>query len=151
MGVQVAQRVVQQTVDDITGKDIVEGQGETVRFAVNGMEYEIDLDDKNAKKFHDALAFYIDHGRKVGRGNDPPRPRGWPVGLAGLRPCGGAEVGGVQRVHGESAWADQGRGPRRLPGGGELTQSTGGSARRRHSLGEAAVSAFAGARSGVRL
>lgn len=62
-----AQRVVTALVDDVTGKEIPQGEGETIRFAVNGTQYEIDLDAKNAEKFHKALGFYIDHGRKVGR------------------------------------------------------------------------------------
>ena len=71
-----AQRVIQQLVDDITGKEIPAGEGENIRFAVNGTEYEIDLDEKNTKKFHDAMAFYIDHGRRVGRSNVSPIRRG---------------------------------------------------------------------------
>jgi hypothetical protein len=63
----VAQRVVTALVDDVTGEEIPLGEGETIRFAVNGTQYEIDLDTRNAEKFHKALAFYIDHGRKVGR------------------------------------------------------------------------------------
>jgi hypothetical protein len=63
----VAQRVVTALIDDVTGKEIPQGEGETIRFAVNGTQYEIDLDTKGAEKFHKALAFYIDHGRKVGR------------------------------------------------------------------------------------
>ena len=62
-----AQRVVTALVDDVTGKEIPQGEGETIRFAVNGTQYEIDLDTKGAEKFHKTLAFYIDHGRKVGR------------------------------------------------------------------------------------
>jgi hypothetical protein len=63
----VAQRVVTALVDDVTGKEIPPGEGETIRFAVNGTQYEIDLDARGAEKFHKTLGFYIDHGRKVGR------------------------------------------------------------------------------------
>lgn len=62
-----AQRVQTILTDDITGKEIAAGEGETISFAVDGTTYEIDLDTKSAKKFHETLAFYIDHGRKVGR------------------------------------------------------------------------------------
>lgn len=67
-----AQRVIQRLVDDITGKEIPEGHGETITFAVNGVQYEIDLDDKGAAKFHSTLQYYIDHARKAGRTNVSP-------------------------------------------------------------------------------
>jgi Lsr2 len=41
---------------------------ETVRFGVGGSEYEIDLNKKNAKAFRKALAPYVEHARKAGRG-----------------------------------------------------------------------------------
>jgi hypothetical protein len=62
-----AQQVVTKLVDDITGKEIPDGEGETIQFAFNGVSYEIDLDTKNAKKFTDAITFYIDHGRRLGK------------------------------------------------------------------------------------
>jgi hypothetical protein len=43
-----AQRVITQLVDDIDGKEIAEGAGETVSFALDGVSYEIDLSSKNA-------------------------------------------------------------------------------------------------------
>lgn len=55
-------------VDDISGDELADGKGETVKFALDGTTYEIDLGDKNAKKLRDALAPYIEAGRKVGRG-----------------------------------------------------------------------------------
>ena len=68
-----AQQVVTKLVDDITGKEIPDGEGETIQFAFNGVSYEIDLDAKNAKKFTDAITFYIDHGRRLGRTGAPAR------------------------------------------------------------------------------
>lgn len=62
-----AQKVQTILVDDISGKEIPAGQGETIGFAVNGTQYSIDLDDKSAKKFYEALSFYVDHATKVGR------------------------------------------------------------------------------------
>jgi Lsr2 len=41
---------------------------ETVRFAVEGTEYEIDLNKKNAAALRKQLAPFIDHARKAGRG-----------------------------------------------------------------------------------
>lgn len=64
-----AQRTVVELTDDLDGKPIPEGQGETVTFALEGKEYEIDLSAKNAAKLRDALAQYIRAGRKVGSGS----------------------------------------------------------------------------------
>ena len=41
---------------------------ETVRFGLDGTEYEIDLRKTNASKFRRQVAPYIDHARKAGRG-----------------------------------------------------------------------------------
>jgi hypothetical protein len=46
---------------------------ETVRFAVGGTAYEIDLNKKNARAFRKQLAPYLAHARKAGRA--PRRPR----------------------------------------------------------------------------
>jgi len=46
---------------------------ETVRFAVGGAQYEIDLSKKNARAFRKHLAPFVEHARKAGRG--PRRPR----------------------------------------------------------------------------
>jgi hypothetical protein len=39
---------------------------ETVSFALDGVNYEIDLADKNAKELRDAFARYVQAARKVG-------------------------------------------------------------------------------------
>ena len=57
-----AQRVNVVLVDDIDGNDAVE----TVTFALDGVEYEIDLSEENANKLRDALGVYIGHGRRTG-------------------------------------------------------------------------------------
>ena len=41
---------------------------ETLRFAISGSEYEIDLSKKNAKTFRKRLAPFIEHARKAARG-----------------------------------------------------------------------------------
>jgi nucleoid-associated protein Lsr2 len=41
---------------------------ETVSFALDGVNYEIDLAEKNAKELRDAFARYVTAARKVGRG-----------------------------------------------------------------------------------
>jgi hypothetical protein len=67
-----AQKLVTIRTDDVTGKEIEEGTGETISFAVGTTQYEIDLDEKGALKFHKALQFYIDRGRRVGKSNVSP-------------------------------------------------------------------------------
>src|SRR5437763_16419763 len=41
---------------------------ETVSFALDGVNYEIDLAEKNAKELRDAFSRYVQAARKVGRG-----------------------------------------------------------------------------------
>ncbi len=57
-----AQRVNVVLVDDIDGNDAVE----TVTFALDGVEYEIDLSEENANKLRESLGLYIGHGRRTG-------------------------------------------------------------------------------------
>jgi len=54
--------------DDLDGGPAAE----TVRFAVGGMEYEIDLNKKNATAFRRKLAPFVEHARQARRG---PRHR----------------------------------------------------------------------------
>lgn len=59
-------------VDDLDGSPIEDGGG-TVRFSVDGSSYEIDLSAENTAKLTDALAKYVDAGRRVrpGAGSVP--------------------------------------------------------------------------------
>jgi len=58
-----AQKVSVVLEDDLTG-----GPAEqTVRFAFEGTDYEIDLNAKNAAKFGKQLAPYLEHARRAGR------------------------------------------------------------------------------------
>lgn len=61
-----AKQVYVQLVDDLDDKVIPDGTGEHITFTVNGVEYEIDLNDKNAKEFHRKLDYYIEHGTRIG-------------------------------------------------------------------------------------
>lgn len=70
-----AQKVVTLLTDDITGKDIPEGEGETLEFAFQGYAYSIDLDAKNAKKFRDAITYYVEHARRIGKSQVAPLRR----------------------------------------------------------------------------
>lgn len=58
-----AQKVTVTLEDDLTGGPAEE----TVRFAFEGTEYEIDLNAKNAAALRKQLATYIKHARKAGR------------------------------------------------------------------------------------
>jgi hypothetical protein len=72
----VAQRTVVQLTDDLDGKRIAEGKGETVRFGVDGQEYEIDLSEKNAQTLRGVVGKYVAAGRRVGGGSRGGRSRG---------------------------------------------------------------------------
>lgn len=60
-----AQRVIIQLEDDIDGTPLSEGEGETVQFGLDGTAYEIDLSNTNAKVLREALAPYLDNGRRL--------------------------------------------------------------------------------------
>ena len=60
-----AQRVHIVLEDDVDGSEAVE----TVMFGLDGVNYEIDLSEKNAAKLRDAVALYVGSARRVsGRG-----------------------------------------------------------------------------------
>lgn len=75
-----AQRVEVHLVDDIDGKP----GDQTVSFGLDGVNYDIDLSDKNAEKVRAALAPYVAVARRTGKapskgkgkgGNGGPNPR----------------------------------------------------------------------------
>jgi hypothetical protein len=59
-----AQKVTVELEDDLDGGPAEE----TVRFGVDGSDYEIDLSKKHAAALRRKLAPFIDHARKAGRG-----------------------------------------------------------------------------------
>ena len=63
-----AQRTIVQLTDDLDGKPIPDGKGETIRFSLDRTDYEIDLTDKNAKALRDTLAKYVTAARRTGTG-----------------------------------------------------------------------------------
>lgn len=88
-----AQRMIVELIDDLDGKDA----DETITFALDGVDYEIDLSGKNAAKMRDALAPFVDAARKTGgrksksktktsamggptSGPDPAKVREWALG-----------------------------------------------------------------------
>lgn len=57
-----AQRVQIVLEDDLDGGEATE----TVKFGLDGVEHEIDLNDANAAKLRDALAPWLAHARRTG-------------------------------------------------------------------------------------
>ena len=56
---------ITQLVDDLDGTVLENGAGSTVRFSLEGRQYEIDLSDENAQKLRSALAPFISAGRSA--------------------------------------------------------------------------------------
>ena len=71
-GTAMAQKIQTLFVDDLDGS---EAEG-TVRFGLDGTEYEIDLNAKHAEQLRDALARYIAAARRTGASaRQPARSR----------------------------------------------------------------------------
>jgi hypothetical protein len=68
----VAQKVQTLFIDDLDGS-AAEG---TVRFGLDGTEYEIDLNAEHAQQLRDALAAYVRAGRRAGAGSRRRPARG---------------------------------------------------------------------------
>ncbi|MEW1781933.1 Lsr2 family protein [Arthrobacter sp. NPDC080086] len=60
-GIPLARKVHVQLIDDISGEDAQE----SVRFALDDVEYEIDLAEDNAAALRKALAPYVAGGRRI--------------------------------------------------------------------------------------
>ena len=60
-GTPLARKVHVQLIDDISGEEAQE----SVRFALDGVQYEIDLAEENAVGLRKALAPYIARGRRI--------------------------------------------------------------------------------------
>lgn len=56
-----AQRTVVQLTDDIDGSEAAE----TISFAFEGVDYEIDLNETNAANFREMMASYMGAGRQI--------------------------------------------------------------------------------------
>lgn len=64
-GNPMARKVIVELIDDYDGKSKAE---ETVRFRLDGVEYEIDLSTKNARKLRVVFEQWTASGRRMGRG-----------------------------------------------------------------------------------
>lgn len=58
-----AKQIIHKLIDDLDGGDA----DETVRFALDGVHYEIDLSKKNAAKVRNLIEPYITAGSRIGR------------------------------------------------------------------------------------
>ena len=65
----VAQKIQTLFIDDLDGS-AAEG---TVRFGLDGTEYEIDLNEKHAQALRDALARYVSAARRANGSRRPAR------------------------------------------------------------------------------
>ncbi len=66
-----AQRVEVVLVDDIDGGPA----SETVQLGLDGVSYEIDLNDANAQALREAMASFIGHARRTGGRRSGPTGR----------------------------------------------------------------------------
>lgn len=93
-----AQRVQVILEDDLDGTSA----DETVRFGLDGVDYEIDLSTDNAEKLRDALAQWVGHARKQSRGRGAAsaasRKAGSPTEIRAWARANGLEVNSRGRV-----------------------------------------------------
>lgn len=61
-----AQKTVITIVDDLDGSELPEDEGQTVRFALDGVQYDIDLSGDNAGALRKVLEPYVESGRRTG-------------------------------------------------------------------------------------
>ncbi|EKT82509.1 hypothetical protein WSS_A11528 [Rhodococcus opacus M213] len=60
-----ARKVVVEMVDDIDGT-VFGDEGESISYAVDGVEYVIDLKDEHAVELGETFEYYIAHSTRVG-------------------------------------------------------------------------------------
>src|SRR6266699_2735843 len=89
-----AQKVQTFFVDDLDGS---EADG-TVRFGVDGTEYEIDLNAKHAEQLRHALARYVAAGRRVSAGARRPARSGSKAQPSTLNPTAVREWARAQGI-----------------------------------------------------
>jgi len=52
-------------ISDLSGDEMQDG-GESINFSYRGVDYSIDLTDKEAKGFDKAIAMYLEHAQRKG-------------------------------------------------------------------------------------
>lgn len=61
-----ATKTIVRIIDDLDGAELNDGDGESVRFGLDGVEYELDLSDANAAALRELIGPYIEAGRRTG-------------------------------------------------------------------------------------
>ncbi len=90
-----AQRVNVVLVDDLDGGEAAE----TVKFGLDGADYEIDLSMDNATKLRETLALFVGHARRTGG-----RRRSGAQGAAATRDSGGPSAAEIRAWARENGW-----------------------------------------------
>ena len=90
-----AQKTIVTLVDDLTGEEAEDIT--TVEFALDGVTYEIDLDDKNSARLRDALAEYVAAARRTGGRRSSAGGNGRRRSGAGTGPPRATSPGGYDR------------------------------------------------------
>lgn len=62
-----AQKIITQLVSDLSDRELKNGEGETMSFALDGTTYELDLSNQEANDFRGIFQDYIASGRRVGK------------------------------------------------------------------------------------
>jgi hypothetical protein len=57
------QKYITQVLDDLDGTVLEDGKFETVKFAVDGQTYALDLSQKHVEQFHKDLGKYVEKAR----------------------------------------------------------------------------------------
>lgn len=68
-----AQKTRVVLISDLSGKEIPEGDGATVTFAIHGASYEMDLTSKEAQEFDAHFERYVGAARRTGGRRSPSR------------------------------------------------------------------------------
>jgi len=79
-----ASRIIVELTDDIDDSPATE----TVQFALDGVAYEIDLNDTHSKQLREGLALFVDHGRRAGKASGPARKARAAAAPGSTRPSG---------------------------------------------------------------
>ncbi|HWF81879.1 MAG TPA: Lsr2 family protein [Streptosporangiaceae bacterium] len=99
-----SQKVTVSLQDDLDGSPAAE----TVRFALSGSEFEIDLSERNARKFRQQIDPFVERARRAGR-----RVKARPVSRSVASRQRTARIRAWARQHG-MAINDRGRIPTRV-------------------------------------
>ena len=102
-----AQKIVTELTDDTDGKPA----DETVTFALDGREYEIDLTAKNAAALRKAFDVYVKNGRRLGGSRSRSSSR---TASSSSASKGGVDTKAVREWAGKNGYELSARG--RIPG-----------------------------------